>query len=96
MDQYSKLTKAVPVQKLFALFAATAALEHWIVPYGIWNIILTDNELQFVTRCFAALFASTDWKPVTTTEYNAQSEGQVKKFNKTRVPRLRYYTEDHR
>lgn len=63
-------------------------IEHWVVQYEIWNTILTDNGMQFVTKFFSALCASMDPKLVITTTYHLLANGPVERFDRTPVAGL--------
>lgn len=90
-DRYSKLPRATPSAKMTAPNVDTVFVEHWIIPYEIPRTILTENGLQIVIRCFAAMCDSVETKFVTTTEYHPQTNRQVEWFKKTLVARLRHY-----
>lgn len=94
-NEYSELTPAVPVQKITAPHVALVVLERCIIPYGIPNTIMTGNGPQFVSNFFAALCASLQTKLVSTTEYHPQTNGNVERFDKTLVARLRHYIDEH-
>ena len=94
-DRYSKLTRAVPTAKITAPVVAAVVLEHWVIPYGIPNHILSDNGSQFVSKFFSALCAFLGAKLTTTTAYHPQTNGQTERYNKTIITRLRHYVNDH-
>lgn len=42
-DRFTKLTIAIPVTKVTAPKIAVVVLKNWVMPYGIPNIVLTDE-----------------------------------------------------
>lgn len=90
-DRQSRLVWAVTVPKKTASHAAVVLLENWIIPYGSLDTITTDNGLQFELKLLVVLCAAADSKLITSTEYNLQASGQVKRFYKMLVARLRHY-----
>lgn len=95
MSDSSKLTRAVPTAKTSATQVANIILEHWIVPFDIPSYVLPDHGPQFVSKFFATICGFLDVRHLTTTAYHPQTNGQVERFNKTIVTRLRHYLADH-
>lgn len=83
------------MRKNTARNVATVVLEPWAIPYGVPDIIVTDNGMQLRSKFFATLCASPGIKLVTTTEYRLQTNKQVDKHNRTLEPRLRHYIDKH-
>lgn len=54
------------------------------------DTVLTDNGKQFTSKFFAALCAFLGTKLITTAEYHSQANGQVERYNRTLVARLRH------
>jgi len=94
-DRYSKLTRAIPVASITAPHVASIFVDHWVIPYGIPEQILSDNGKQFVSKFFAALCAFLGAKLTTTTAYHPQCNGQTERYNKTIIARLRHYVDEH-
>ena len=94
-DRYSKLTRAIPTGKTTATTVATIFVDHWVIPYGIPNYVLTDNGPQFVAKFFASVCLALGVKHVTTTAYHPRTNGQTERFNRTIVTRLRHYVGEH-
>ena len=67
----------------------------WVGPYGPPSFLLTDNGPQFVAKFFAAICLLLGVKQHTITAYHPQTNGQVERYNKTLVSRLRHYVADH-
>lgn len=66
-------------------------IKNWILPYGIQDSILTDNEAQFVAKFFKTVCHVMGMKQRTTTSYDTQTNGQAERYNKTMAARLRHY-----
>lgn len=94
-DLYSKLTRAIPIPKTTAAQVDMVVFEYRLMPYGILNTIMTDHGLQFAAKFLAVLCASIGTKLIPTTEYHAQVNGQVERFYKTLVARLRHHIGKH-
>lgn len=94
LDHYGKLTLAVPTARVTALLVATIFLKNWIVPFEFVNTALAGNGLQFVSSPFAPLCTLLKTIPVTRTEYNLYSTGQVERCNKTLEARLCHYIDE--
>lgn len=43
IDEYNKLTSAIPVTKLTITYATFIFVDHWIIPFGAPTHLLTDN-----------------------------------------------------
>lgn len=69
-DRHSKLTRAVPTTQTTALHVASIFYDHWIIPYGIPDHLLTENSNQFVSKFFATLCQFLDLKHLTTTTFH--------------------------
>lgn len=95
-DRYSKLTLEVPTSSVTAPAVASTQLDSWIIPYGIPSSLLSDNGSQLTRKLFAALcdFLGTDLR--TTTAYHPQTNGQMERYNKTIIARLRHYVSEHK
>ena len=94
-DRYSKLARAIPMNKTTAPFVAAAVLNNWIFCYGIPNTILTDNGTQFISEFFKTVCHIMGIRRKTTTAYHPQTNGQAERYNKTLATRLRHYVADH-
>lgn len=92
----SRPTRAVSVPKITALHVALVALKNWILPYGIFSTIVTENGPQFVSNVLAALCAAIGTKVVTTMETHPNAKGQREWFNDTLVACQRHYIDEQR
>lgn len=95
-DRLTKLTRAVTVAKVTVPHVAAMSLENLITPIGTPDIILTDNGKKFTSKFFAALWASMGTKFVTTTVYHLPTNGQVARYNRTLVTKLRHSIDELR
>lgn len=93
-NRFSKLTRAISVAKITTPNVATVVLENYFIIYGAPDIILTDNGKQFTSGYFAALCVSFGTIPVTSTEYNSQTNRQVERYSRTLVAILRQYIDE--
>lgn len=89
--RYSKLTRAIPTGHVTSTNVAYIVFNDWVIPYGIPTYILTDNGTQLTSKSFATLCTHLGTKQLTTTAYHPQTNGQVERYNKTIVTRLRHY-----
>lgn len=67
-DRYSKPTSVTFIPLKAAPQVAMLVFENWILPYGIPNTIITNIGPKIVSKCFAALLASTATNLITTSE----------------------------
>lgn len=63
--------------------------------YGKRLYLLTDNQIQFAVKLFAAIAGMLGMRQLFTTAYHPQTNSQAKRFNKTIASRLKYYIADH-
>lgn len=76
-NRYSNLTRAIPLAKMAANTVAREFLGHWIMPYGILNLVLTENGPQFTVKFLAGLYGFLGFKNLTTKFYYPQANGQT-------------------
>lgn len=62
---------------------------------GILAYVLMNNEVQFTSTSFEALRITLVVKILATTAYYPQMNGQVKKYNRAIVTRLRLYVSEN-
>ena len=94
-DRFTKLARAIPLKSATAKVVAETFLESWIFPYGIPDIVLTDNGPNFVSKFFEHLNSLLGTKHLTTTAYHPQTNGQAERFNRTLCQRLRLFVSEH-
>lgn len=90
-DQCGKLKRAVLVQSRPASHVAVELLMSCTIQYDSFYSFRKDNGVQFVSNIFVALCAADKTKFAILTDYHPQLNGQVTRFNKTLVARLRQY-----
>lgn len=93
--RHSKITKAIPFSKTTATPVVNVFLDHWIVPYGIPNRMLSDNGPQFVIKFFAMFCELLDLYDFTKIAYHPQTSEQIESHNRTIVASLLYYVSEH-
>lgn len=94
-DRYKKLTRAIPVTTVTSTCATTVFVDNWNIPHDILTYLMTEKGLQFVSKFFAAVTARLGTRHLMTTAYRPQTNGQVERFNRTVVARLRHFVTEH-
>lgn len=77
-DCYSKLTQAVPAARINKRTEAKIFFDAWVIPYGIPVHLLTDTDIQFVSKLFEMLYNNLGTKHITTTAYHSRPISQEK------------------
>jgi RNase H-like domain found in reverse transcriptase/Integrase zinc binding domain/Integrase core domain len=90
-DRFSKLTRALPVQNVTAETVAIAFFNECRSMYGIPLVLLSDNGPQFASRFFQAVCATVGVEQLFTSTYHPQTNGQVERFNRTVLEKLKHY-----
>lgn len=49
-DRYSKITRAVLTFRTTVERIASMVIDHWIIPYGIFDYVLTENGTLFISK----------------------------------------------
>lgn len=88
--QNSKLIRAIPTDKLTTSVLATMLLEHWIVPFGFFDPVLSQDGPQLLSNTFLALCALLETRLVIK-KHHRQSNGQKEKNDRILVKRLWHY-----
>lgn len=94
-DGYSKLTRAVPTERISTTTMACIFFDAWVIPYGIPSYVHINNGTQFVRKCFGTLCTNLSRNHTTTTAYNSQTSGQVESYNKTILARQCHHVATH-
>jgi len=94
-DRFTKVTRAVPLRDITTLDVLSAFLDTWVASYGIPDSILSDNGPQFAAVLWQGVLRTLGIDTNYATPYHQQTNGQVKRFNKTLVKQLRHYVSDH-
>lgn len=95
-NQYTKMTKTIPVTKVKLKSAATLSVNNWVSQCEVLTYHKNGNGLQFVSKFFAVVEARLGTKYWTTTAYQLCTNGQVEQHHKTVVARPREYVAEHR
>ena len=83
------------VRRITAISVASAIIHAWVVCYGPPDRILSDQGPQFMSNFFIAVMKVLGTKTVRTTAYDPQTNGQVKRYNRTMATQLRHYVTDN-
>jgi len=73
---------------------ASAIIDAWVSAYGPPDRILSDKGPQFTSNFFIAVMKMLGIETVRTTAYLPQTNGQVKRYNRTMATQLRHYVAD--
>lgn len=73
-DRYRKLTRTVPMSNTTATYIDSVIRNHWIIPYGIQNTILTVNGSHFVANFSKTVCHILAVRRKTTTAYQSTNE----------------------
>ena len=95
VDRFSKMTRAIPLQRIDAESIAAAFLDYWVAAYGPPATVLSDNGPQFRSTYFQGVCSLLGISNRYSTTYHPQTNGQVERYNRTIVGQLRTYVEDH-
>jgi len=95
LDRFSKMTRAIPLQRIDAETIAAAFLDHWVAAYGPPVTVLSDNDPEFRSTFFQGVCSLLGVSNRYYTTYHPQTNGQVEQYNRTIVGQLRTYVEDH-
>lgn len=95
VDRYPKLTRAVSTSKASVTHIATSFYNNCIVPYGILPDLMTDNDIQFLTKLFETVCNFLGLNYITNTAYHAQTNEQETQCNRMLVARLCHYIAEH-
>ncbi len=89
--RFSKLTRTAALKSITALNYARAFLDQWVFHYGVPDVILSDNGMQFRSKLFQFVCATLGIKNAFTTTYHPKTNGQVERFNRTILAGLRAF-----
>lgn len=90
-DQLFKLTQAIPAFRTIAVLITNFFFDHWFIPHGVPAYILTDDDNQFVSKCFVMMCAYPGVKHLATTAYHTQTKGRAERLNETIIVCLQLY-----
>lgn len=95
-DRYKKESLAISVRRTTALHVAVEVLYRWMLLHNTPITTKADSSAQIMPMLFAALCASMGTKLLTATECHPPESGQLERFSKTLVARLRLNTDKFR
>jgi len=95
VDRFSKMTRAIPLERIDAETIAAAFLDYWVAAYGPPATVLSDNGPQFRSTFFQGVCSLLGISNRYSTTYHPQTNGQVERYNRTIVGPLRTYLGDH-
>jgi transposase InsO family protein len=99
IDRFSRFLMIVPCKDIRA-FTITKAFEQWIGIFGPPETILSDNGSQFVSKayqdyCKSLKKGTISTKPIYTSTYNPQANGQIERVHRWIKERLRLIAYDN-
>lgn len=83
------------MSKTTPLYIGSVMLNHWFIPYGIPNTILSGNGPQFVADFWKTVCYILFIRRKKTTPYHRQTNGQAESYNRTITKSLRHYVSEH-
>jgi len=95
VDCFSKITRAILLQRIDAETIAAAFLGYWVLAYGPWAMVLSDNGPQFRSPFFQGVCSLLEVSNRYFTTYHPEANGQVEWVNWIIVDKLLTYVEDH-
>jgi len=95
VDRFSKMTLAIPLERIDAEIIGAAFLDYWVAAYGPPATVLSDNGPQFRSTFFQWVCSLLGISNRYSTTYHPQTNGQVERYNRTILGQLRTYLKDH-
>ena len=95
VDRFTKLVRTTPLRKVSSYEVAKAFVNDWCFVYGPPQTVLTDNGSQFASKSLLHMYKILGVKPLFTTTYHPQTNGQTERFNRTILSALRKFVGDH-
>jgi len=95
VDRFTKMTRAIPVQRIDAETKRAAVLDNWVAAFRPPATVLSDNGSQFRCTLFQVICSLLGISNRHSTTYHTQMNGQVERYNRTIVKQLRTFVEDH-
>jgi len=95
VDRFSKMKRAVPLERIDAETIAAAFLDRWVAAFGPSATVLSDSGPHFCSTFFQGVYSLLGVSNLYFTTYHRQTSGQVERYNGTIVGQLRTYVEDH-
>jgi len=95
VGRFSKMTRAIPLQRIDAEAIAAAFLDYWVAVYGPSATVLSDNDPQFRSMFFQGVCSLFWISNRYSTTYHLHTNGQVERYNRNIVGQLWTYVQDH-
>jgi len=95
VDLFSKMTRAIPLERIDAESISAAFLDYWVAAYEPRATVLSDNGPQFRSTFFQGVCSLLGISNRYFTTYHPQTNGQVERYNRTIVGQLRTFFGDH-
>jgi len=95
VDRFSKMTRAIPLERIDAESIAAALLDYWVAVYGPPATVLSDNGPQVRSTFFQGVCSLLRISNRYSTTYHPQTNSQVERYNRTIVGQLRTHFADH-
>lgn len=77
IDRYIKVNQAIQITKITSTQLANSSFNNWVTTYGILDLFLSYNGLQYVRNIFTSIYASLRVKKVTKIAYHSEINGLV-------------------
>ena len=95
VDRFSKMTRAIPLQRIDAETIAAAFLDNWVAAYGPSATMVSDDGPQVRSTFFQGVCSLLWVSHEYSTTYHPQTICQVERYNRTIVGQFGTYVEDH-
>ncbi len=94
-DYFTKWPEAIALKTV-----ESDAIQNWllsdVIPrYGVFNELVTDQGVQFISRSFQDFCKNLGIKHKTTSPFHPQTDGMVEKFNRTFLNMVRNYVSEN-
>jgi len=94
-DQYTKVTRAVPLRDITALDVLSAFLDTGVANYGLSASVLSDNGPQFAAVLWQGVLKVLGVDTNYATPCHPQTDGQVERYDETLVKQVRHHVSEH-
>jgi len=94
-DQFTKVTRAVPLRDITALDVLSAFLDTCVASYGLPDLVLSDNGPQVGAVPWQGVQKVLEIDTNYAIHHQPQTNGQVERFDKTLVRQLHHHVSEH-
>jgi len=95
VNRFSKMTRAIPLQRIDAQTFAAAFLDPWLAAYGPQATVSSDDGPQFRSTFFQGVCSLLCISNRYSIMYHPHKNGHVERYNRTIVGQLRTSIEEH-